>query len=132
MSDIDNNANIDKIKYILSRNGSLRFKKDIDDARTLLGSNNISVLNETEQKLSVKQNFLMGQLTNPFYSENDRETIYTYLGKLTEVIVLLRNRISQVANLPINTFSEVDGGSRKSRRRKSSRKSRSRKFRRKH
>ena len=44
MSDIDNNANIDKIKYILSRNGSLRFKKDIDDARTLLGSNNISVL----------------------------------------------------------------------------------------
>ena len=115
-------SDTDKVKEILSRDGSLRFKKAINDARGLIYSNNVSILNETKQQLSDKQNFLMGQVTNPFYTENDRETIYTYIGKLTEVIVVLENRISQVANAPIiHTYSEVDGGRRKTRRRKTRR-----------
>jgi hypothetical protein len=119
-------SDTDKVKEILSRDGSLRFKKAINDARGLIYSNNVSILNETKQQLSDTQNLLMGQVTNPFYTEHDKETIYTYIGKLTEVIVLLENRISQVANAPIiNTYSEVDGGRRrKSVRRKSVRRKR--------
>ena len=114
-------SDTDKVKEILSRDGSLRFKKAINDARGLIYSNNVSILNETKQQLSDTQNLLMGQVTNPFYTEHDKETIYTYIGKLTEVIVVLENRISQVANAPIiHTYSEVDGGRRrKSVRRKS-------------
>ena len=106
------------VLHILSHDGSLEFKNEVENAELMVRNprSNVPNLNAVHHELSEKINLLERELHNPAYSDHQIGVMETYIDKLNQVTRLLRVRIEQQGEL-----QEVDGGRRKSGRRRTSR-----------
>jgi hypothetical protein len=128
------------VLHILSKNGSLEFKNEVENAELMARnpSSNVANLNAVHDELYEKFDLLERESDNIAYSEHQRGVIETYRDKLNEVIGLLQNRINEIMNSQENAQDDEDeqndayaramgvsvrrrGGRRKSSKRKSSR-----------
>ena len=107
------------VLFTLSKNGSLEFKRGIEDAENMVRnqSTNVHQLGAIHDRLYAQFELLEAQLDNPAYSEHQRGVMETYIEKLDHVIGLLQNRINEVMNS--GEENNARGGRRKSIRRKS-------------
>ena len=105
------------ILYILSEEGSLKFKQELADAKNMSRvSSNVVNLEEAHNELYYNKLHLIDtELRNPVYSKYQRETMKTYRDELNNVIGLLQRRLDTLMSYDPN----ASGGRRKSRRRKS-------------
>lgn len=129
-------SDIDKVKYIISPEGGKKFKAKLTEIKNLASDNSenaaietigIQILMDKIEELKKEETLLKGQAEKPNYSNNERETIRSYISELNNVITLLGNRTRQMSQSLISTMSsglsEVDGGRRTIRRKSSRRKS---------
>ena len=88
------------VLFTLSKNGSLEFKRGIEDAENMVRnqSSDLDDLNGIHDRLYAQFELLEAQLDNPAYSEHQRGVMETYIEKLDHVIGLLQNRINEVMN----------------------------------
>jgi len=113
------------ILYILSEEGSLKFKQELANAENMSRvSSNVANLEEAHNELYHNKLYLIDtELRNPVYSKHQRETMKTYRDELNKVIGLLQRRLDALMSYDPN----ASGGRRKSRRRSRRRKSSRRK-----
>jgi hypothetical protein len=86
------------VLHILSHDGSLEFKQEVDDAENMVRnpSSNVNQLNAIHDRLYQQLELLEQELENQSYDENQIATIKTYYEKLNEVIGLLQDRINEL------------------------------------
>ena len=113
------------VLFTLSKNGSLEFKRGIEDAENMARnpSSNLDNLNATHDRLWEQAELLENEVDNQAYTKHQITIMETYIDKLDHVIGLLQDRINEIMN---SEEYEARGVRRKSRR-KSVRKSRRRK-----
>ena len=112
-------SDFDKVKYILSHDGSLKLKEKIARAENMLSNPNATTSKKMYKALDYllpKLDVMERELHNADFSDHEIGVMETYIDKLNQVTRLLRVRIEQQGEL-----QEVDGGRRKSGRRRTSR-----------
>ena len=88
----------DEVLHILSHDGSLEFKDQINNAVTMVGNENSTAdqLLEINFMLDSQLRLLESEFVNPAYSENQKVTMKTYIDQLNEVIGPLQNRVNEL------------------------------------
>jgi len=121
-------SDTDKVKYILSHDGSKNFKAKLDELDNLNVENiNIETAMDIVKQINEQKRLLQRALTNRNFNEHEKGVIQTYIDKARLVANSLERRAYAYTQSLISrhdpNFQEVDGGRRKTRRRKSIRKS---------
>jgi len=114
-----------EVLHILSHNGSLEFKNEVENAELMVRNprSNVPNLNAVHDELSEKINLLERELHNPAYSDNQIGVMQTYIDKLDDVIGLIQDRVNYLINSARGGRRRRSGIRRSSRRRSSRRKS---------
>ena len=126
MSNTDNTDNTNKVKYILSKEGSSKFKDKLAELDNLHVENiGIETAMDIVKQINNQQVLLQTALTNPIFTKHEKETIQTYINEAIRVAGSLETRThaytQSLLSSPDPNFPEVDGGRRKTRRRKTRR-----------
>ena len=126
MSNTDNTDNTNKVKYILSKEGSSKFKAKLRELDNLHVENiGIETAMDIVKQINNQKVLLQTALTNPIFTKHEKETIQTYIDEAILVADSLQRRTHQytesITSVADPNFPEVDGGRRKTRRRKTRR-----------
>ena len=108
------------VLHILSKNGSLEFKNEVENAELMARnpSSNVANLNAVHDELYEKLDLLERESDNIAYTKHQITTMETYIDKLNDVLGLLQNRINEISN---SEEHNARGIRRKSKRRKTGR-----------
>ena len=126
MSNTDNTDNTNKVKYILSKEGSSKFKDKLDELDYLHVENiGIETAMDIVKQINNQKVLLQTALTNPIFTKHEKETIQTYIDKAILVAASLERRTHQytesITSVADPNFPEVDGGRRRKTRRRKTR-----------
>ena len=115
-----------EVLHILSHDGSLAFKNEVENAELMVRnpSSDVPNLDAVHHELSEKISLLERELHNPAYSDHQIGVMETYIDKLDDVIGLIQERVNYLINS--GEYVNARGIRRKSSRRKSSRRKSSR------
>ena len=107
------------VLHILSHDGSLEFKNEVENAELMARNprSNVPNLNAVHDELYEKIDLLERELHNPAYSDHQIVVMKTYIDKLDNVIGLIQDRVNYLINS--REENNAGGGRRKSIRRKS-------------
>jgi hypothetical protein len=88
------------VLHILSKNGSLEFKNEVENAELMVRNpmSDVPNLDMVHNELSEKITLLESELDNPAYSDHQRGVMETYIDKLDDVIGLIQDRVNYLIN----------------------------------
>ena len=89
-----------EVLHILSHDGSLKFKNEVENAELMVRNprSNVPNLNAVHHELSEKINLLERELHNPAYFKHQITTMETYIDKLDDVIGSIQDRVNYLIN----------------------------------
>jgi hypothetical protein len=107
------------VLHILSHDGSLEFKNEVENAELMVRNprSDVPNLDAVHNELSEKITLLESELDNPAYSGHQKVVMKTYIDKLDDVIGLIQDRVNYLINS--GEYVNARGFRRKSSRRKS-------------
>jgi hypothetical protein len=88
------------VLHILSKNGSLEFKNEVENAELMVRNprSDVPNLDAVHNELSEKITLLESELDNPAYSGHQKVVMKTYIDKLDDVIGLIQDRVNYLIN----------------------------------
>jgi hypothetical protein len=109
------------VLHILSHDGSLEFKNEVENAELMVRNpmSDVPNLDMVHNELSEKITLLESEVDNPAYSGHQKVVMKTYIDKLDDVIGLIQDRVNYLINS--GEYVNARGFRRKSIRKKSGR-----------
>ena len=88
------------VLHILSHDGSLEFKNEVENAELMVRNprSDVPNLDAVHNELSEKITLLERELHNPAYTDHQIGVMQTYIDKLDNVIGLIQDRVNYLIN----------------------------------
>jgi hypothetical protein len=88
------------VLHILSHDGSLEFKNEVENAELMVRNpmSDVPNLDMVHNELSEKITLLESEVDNPAYSDHQKVVMKTYIDKLDDVIGLIQDRVNYLIN----------------------------------
>ena len=111
-------SDTDKVKYILSHDGSKTFKAKLNELDNLhLENIGIETAMDIVKQINEQKMLLQRASTNPNFNEHEKGVIQTYINEARRVANSLETRThaytQSLLSSPDPNFQEVDGGRRR-------------------
>ena len=89
-----------EVLHILSHDGSLEFKNEVENAELMVRNprSDVPNLDAVHNELSEKITLLERELHNPAYTDHQIGVMQTYIDKLDNVIGLIQDRVNYLIN----------------------------------